>query len=161
MISTESFLLYLHSTMFLLILWRSVYSGAVSSFTFHYVSTYTNTQKIAQKRVNNLHSTMFLLIRKHTPYHLPVESIYIPLCFYLYEIDCRVATVKSKFTFHYVSTYTDYIRADMIYPLSIYIPLCFYLYPVSRRWPPGSDEFTFHYVSTYTIGATAVQGRKI
>ena len=55
-------LIYLHSTMFLLILIASMRWFISSIFTFHYVSTYTETADCIRSFPLDLHSTMFLLI---------------------------------------------------------------------------------------------------
>ena len=120
--------LYLHSTMFLLIRFAAV-NPSFSRL--------------------NLHSTMFLLILGANLIPESFETIYIPLCFYLYDRSVPNVLPSSVFTFHYVSTYTKrtdnrsdkrvdlhstmflLIRRD-IRPWQsegiIYIPLCFYLY---------------------------------
>ena len=144
-------MLYLHSTMFLLILDLSdidlldniiyiplcfyLYDSRAAlmlfslSFTFHYVSTYTCS-----------------------PFRVIVLCflIYIPLCFYLYTKSRRASLRNYTFTFHYVSTYTELNRFRTILNL-IYIPLCFYLYRRKGCQPGAIPGFTFHYVSTYTI----------
>ena len=53
--------------------------------------------------------------------------IYIPLCFYLYDLQAIDMALDSIFTFHYVSTYTLSRISSAFFNL-IYIPLCFYLY---------------------------------
>ena len=75
-------------------------------FTFHYVSTYT-----------------ICFFMRHT-----VTHIYIPLCFYLYQLSINCSYDSLGFTFHYVSTYTPGGLGQGRTPLLIYIPLCFYLY---------------------------------
>ena len=92
---------------------------------------------------------MFLLILGANLIPESFETIYIPLCFYLYDRSVPNVLPSSVFTFHYVSTYTKrtdnrsdkrvdlhstmflLIRRD-IRPWQsegiIYIPLCFYLY---------------------------------
>ena len=107
----EGLLSYLHSTMFLLIPSPDCHLRFSGTFTFHYVSTYTNDHKQQNQRGVN---------------------IYIPLCFYLYEF--RIFDVEdiSIFTFHYVSTYTDSSTYPGCPRSCIYIPLCFYLYKVKR-----------------------------
>ena len=79
--------------------------------------------------VSHLHSTMFLLIR-FSVFHL----VYLAL----------------KFTFHYVSTYTDFqfrqiprCTSFTFHYVSTYTEACAYIAMRLR-------EFTFHYVSTYT-----------
>ncbi len=100
------------------------------------------------------------------------QYIYIPLCFYLYRArtneychllynlhstmfllipnESTSTFTVTKFTFHYVSTYTFYIRsacrcmaAFTFHYVSTYTEFC-NLY-IARPF-----RFTFHYVSTYT-----------
>ena len=98
-----------------------------STFTFHYVSTYTHSAAAAR--------LCFL--------------IYIPLCFYLYAGKLYDVYEEYAFTFHYVSTYTSGSIMQTGVSL-IYIPLCFYLYLTEFLVLSGLRLFTFHYVSTYT-----------
>ena len=123
--------------------------------------------------VLDLHSTMFLLIRDlidpnfkpgiciYIPLcfylyvwrfltFLTANFIYIPLCFYLYCLGSVRARWYSRFTFHYVSTYTASVLPGPGLSF-IYIPLCFYLYDISSSQYDMLHLFTFHYVSTYTI----------
>ena len=76
----------------------------------------------------NLHSTMLLLIRSRGGYQ---------------DIS------KTKFTFHYASTYTGG-NSKVVSAVPIYIPLCFYLYKEIKDKYLMYQEFTFHYASTYT-----------
>ena len=72
---------------------------------------------------------MFLLIRRSGARQIhPVDPIYIPLCFYLYRKNMNGPIHMKKFTFHYVSTYTQILLFSRIIVYFIYIPLCFYLY---------------------------------
>ena len=79
--------------------------------------------------LKDLHSTMLLLILHHPltlfgigVIYIPLcfylyyslsrsyrlfFAIYIPLCFYLYQIQYYKDRLKTKFTFHYASTYTS------------------------------------------------------
>ena len=123
------YLSYLHSTMFLLILrFPRVFAPDTRLFTFHYVSTYTLRSGDRILVFPNLHSTMFLLIQPdscwtadshpylHSTMFLLIlitdlfsdsfRGIYIPLCFYLYHLNCFFRKLIFTFTFHYVSTYT-------------------------------------------------------
>ena len=104
----------LHSTMLLLIL-----NGVNYMVTGNY----------------NLHSTMLLLIHNLKNILKQLNSIYIPLCFYLYA------------------------SCDSRYPgrNRIYIPLCFYLYGPWLRSSQTVLSFTFHYASTYTILQTGIE----
>ena len=86
-------------------------------------------RRSAAMRRSTLHSTMLLLIPiLFTPF-IHNLLLYIPLCFYLYEINVKHAKVTIIFTFHYASTYTK--------PWNMF------------RWHWAN--FTFHYASTYTI----------
>ena len=122
----------------------------ISSFTFHYGSTYMRKWKQNSACWPNLHSTMVLFIfRKHSVQFSPY-CIYIPLWFYLYSRRERNSrSPVPTFTFHYGSTYIirRYVksiwsvnlhstmvlliyRAVLLSKLicRIYIPLWFYLY---------------------------------
>ena len=141
--------IHLHSTMFLLIRscgWRD---GKVSSFTFHYVSTYTLPISLTSLSKIYLHSTMFLLIRCIVNDNTFRSFIYIPLCFYLYwrdgYSDCTSLNLHSTMFLLILDSSVWCLPVH-----EIYIPLCFYLY---RNGEPGTvfwSSFTFHYVSTYT-----------
>ena len=74
----------------------------------------------------------------------PELSIYIPLCFYLYHLSTLRSSDQSKFTFHYVSTYTQQITALLLLSC-IYIPLCFYLYGMEAG---ASGQHWYHLHST-------------
>ena len=97
---------------------------------------------------------MFLLIRIFHVTTTNLMRIYIPLCFYLYNLRWSVLWTDMIFTFHYVSTYTQLnslmlslvrnlhstmfllIRKNPIYmiiDIIIYIPLCFYLYETAEH----------------------------
>ena len=82
---------------------------------------------------------MFLLIRSFRSLTMLRSLIYIPLCFYLYGNNGWGGNVGAKFTFHYVSTYTNH---------------CCHI----RR---TCNIFTFHYVSTYTAGKARYVGQRI
>ena len=120
----------LHSTMLLLILISAKYRGLSSfRFTFHYASTYTQTEMRIIRLSRNLHSTMLLLIRS-----------------------CRLGcTCRRLFTFHYASTYTR--------PAILYFRFHFYLHSTMLLLIlfaylsifSLSTQFTFHYASTYTL----------
>ena len=122
---------------------------SVSSFTFHYASTYTWGNIAATDICAHLHSTMLLLIHLHRSHPCKSDKIYIPLCFYLYFESDKIVNTKLdlhstmlllilallyvrnqdlSFTFHYASTYTDNAKKKII-------PFI---------------NFTFHYASTYT-----------
>ena len=146
-----AWLVYLHSTMFLLIPDRVVLSGFCPAIYiplcfYLYKSGIALTLipvwiyiplcfylyfdlRLDKHGCSHLHSTMFLLIREFDLHSTLVEHIYIPLCFYLY------------------GQVTRSHRQNFL----IYIPLCFYLYRkgvLSGR--DNESRFTFHYVSTYT-----------
>ena len=115
---------------------------------------------------------MLLLIPSSRIMSAGIETIYIPLCFYLYKVYLQIFVqlhqnlhstmlllipdvyagqyCNYSFTFHYASTYTGILPYPSTPALVIYIPLCFYLYtyPHSRQIP--FIIFTFHYASTYT-----------
>ena len=77
--------------------------------------------------------------------------IYIPLCFYLYEQSRRTKPVEVIFTFHYVSTYTDFSNTIFVGD-SLFTFHYVSTYTLSHRlWNSRCNVFTFHYVSTYTI----------
>ena len=116
---------------------------------------------------------MFLLIHNGTDESGSCGCIYIPLCFYLYyyiyatsggwskftfhyvstytQIAGIVLTVKTEFTFHYVSTYTCILLLPCNHLLYLHSTM-FLLILSSRTMRLIRDSFTFHYVSTYTLG---------
>ena len=135
-------LIHLHSTMFLLIPVATLRAAFCTTFTFHYVSTYTVERSLKtgssliyiplcfylyedKNRVayylDNLHSTMFLLIRKKNTGSLFLLCIYIPLCFYLYQVYRYSLILILQFTFHYVSTYTYFLPHPPLFFLLIFL----------------------------------------
>ena len=76
---------------------------------------------------------MFLLIPVTPHTYNNKDLIYIPLCFYLYTANAPLAYQVSIFTFHYVSTYTNWCSSWPLHTVHIYIPLCFYLYQFIKR----------------------------
>ena len=98
---------HLHSTMFLLIRRVSIASSSDLSFTFHYVSTYTETLPSSDSIIVIIYIPLCFYLYQIRGVSIMAAIIYIPLCFYLY---CAVLVL---------------VHCHVI----IYIPLCFYLYP--------------------------------
>ena len=92
---------------------------------------------------------MLLLILPDGHRNAIQRPIYIPLCFYLYDLHRRavnpqihlhstmlllipqqqvIVCLSCSFTFHYASTYTGTGALQNLPRKNIYIPLCFYLY---------------------------------
>ena len=151
-------ILYLHSTMFLLIRWANL--GHRSTCKGIYIPLCFYLYKLG-------------LLKK-----LLVILIYIPLCFYLYWRSRDQRWKVKWFTFHYVSTYTSRTLSDppsLLHLHSTMFLLILFLdslicatssftfhyvstYTNSRTsWNYIKTKFTFHYVSTYTSYATHVQ----
>ena len=122
--------LYLHSTMLLLIPATAGYSGAATAFTFHYASTYTRGFLTVRGKVPDLHSTMLLLIRNPRIQKFYQETIYIPLCFYLYKRRSRYLDALQLNLHSTMLLLIRWLDFSEVARLSIYIPLCFYLYVV-------------------------------
>ena len=141
-------------------------------FTFHYVYIYILSWLAACRPPGDLHSTMFIFILSGTELTILEEqhlhstmfifishwsslilqrnSIYIPLCLYLYSQVFRCTCNKNN---HLHSTMFIFISLrnlkGMKYNL-IYIPLCLYLYwefLKTLNWIV--PIFTFHYVYIY------------
>ena len=102
--------------------------GVIFQFTFHYVSTYT--------RDGSVNSTLscsftFHYVSTYTLFAYRLEiltrSIYIPLCFYLYNlfpVSFYPSTDLHSTMFLLIPIYSP----CLFIPQQIYIPLCFYLY---------------------------------
>ena len=74
---------YLHSTMFLLILfYGDDIINMIAGFTFHNVSINTGLSGCPWFSLPSLHSTMFLLIPTCSRFYISTASLYIPQCFY-------------------------------------------------------------------------------
>ena len=125
---------------------RSMWS---SSFTFHYVSTYTNncdtrskaariyiplcfylyfTRIFCPAHMTYLHSTMFLLIPfKRLPKHLDIHHLHSTMFLLILE---RVPVLAPRIHIYIpLCFYLYWNREYFLYNLYvIYIPLCFYLY---------------------------------
>ena len=123
---------YLHSTMPLLIQLCGL-SGRRpgGAFTFHYASTYTAA---GAGRSGRIYTFTFHYASTYTSMQIffiwTLRRIYIPLCLYLYLLNCNSYNLLHLFTFHYASTYTR--RAFPVFEMHgrIYIPLCLYLYNI-------------------------------
>ena len=74
--------LYLHPTMYLLILSLHMYNAILTKFTSHYVSINSGEAILPLKPFYHLHPTMYLLIRNISLSGTEGISIYIPLCIY-------------------------------------------------------------------------------
>ena len=127
MIQTSSFTFHYVSTYTLSL---SFLSQQIHLFTFHYVSTYTKlTLAVLPLAVPHLHSTMFLLIPMPQIVKMRERSRFTfhYVSTYTSPRDTQ-RDEESKFTFHYVSTYTLSWIPESFPRCLIYIPLCFYLY---------------------------------
>ena len=91
----------------------------------------------------------FYLYDISTPFRVGLLVIYIPLCFYLYHIRSSVRTYDVKFTFHYASTYTPAFRFFIICGIYLHSTMLLLIRIISIRLM--NIPFTFHYASTYTI----------
>ena len=108
-----------------------LYRCSAFPFTFHYVSTYTNSREIKKGGLINLHSTMFLLIRSvlgsatqdilnlHSTMFLLIlnwkdweggvsVNLHSTMFLLIPEPCSTMLSTDCKFTFHYVSTYTNH-----------------------------------------------------
>ena len=127
----------------------------MTSFTFHYASTYTSAAPEPDEPCHTLHSTMLLLIQYDPIYFSNREVtlhstmlllirravcrcdfaafLYIPLCFYLYRQQSGTQHIRRflyiPLCFYLYGQLPEADRAGVF----LYIPLCFYLY----RWPPS------------------------
>ena len=98
-------------------------------FTFHYVSITTSASRFSCFFLRSyLHSTMFLLLLIEMILQQKHLLIYIPLCFYYYDIEMEDIKETTGFTFHYVSITTVFTIVQTAASGKIYIPLCFYYY---------------------------------
>ena len=102
----------LHSTMFLLIHFIMIHCGQdIANLHSTMFLLIPDGENFYSYWIPYLHSTMFLLIPSNAPAFRRDQHIYIPLCFYLYDI-CKQTPLPL---------------------LLIYIPLCFYLYHSSLQ----------------------------
>ena len=150
-----------------------------SSFTFHYVSTYTSTIRV-HGSISAIYIPLcfylyypasttddqsywiyiplcFYLYRIHSGEMNPISNIYIPLCFYLYDFSAPII-LSTMHIYIPLCFYLYWASGQAGYWLvCIYIPLCFYLYRLRLVKQLLRDKFTFHYVSTYTRVETAIE----
>ena len=159
--------------MFLLILCCETVRQRFFWFTFHYVSTYTESALTVptslyhiyiplcfylylmlyslQQPALNLHSTMFLLIQYTLLSQMSRNCIYIPLCFYLYRNRAFIQACSEI-----------YLHSTMFLLIRIFWNrwklCCWHLHSTmfllildALQLTATSFEFTFHYVSTYTV----------
>ena len=103
--------------------------SAISAFTFHYASTYTNLCRHVDRYLIDLHSTMLLLIQ---------DDRFIRLCTVVNLHSTMLLLIRC-------------LRSRARCRSIIYIPLCFYLYSSELLYPITQNKFTFHYASTYTV----------
>ena len=147
-----------------------------ATFTFHYASTISKSEKWFVKMEQNLHSTMLLLYQQsenlkekydqnlHSTmlllYHLWSQQmmwklpIYIPLCFYYIDNHGWKIPPCLLFTFHYASTISEPERLHRGAAENLHSTMLL-LYQVAT--PASSDaksKFTFHYASTISTDAT-------
>ena len=146
---------HLHSTMFLLILFRLALRHNKSTIYIplcFYLYWEGNAGDAPDR--GNLHSTMFLLILFFRPGYVRAHKFtFHYVSTYTTAHYCRFAVRpnlhstmfllilkedicpqdKPAFTFHYVSTYTNTVSGRYTDFVLIYIPLCFYLYRILGR----------------------------
>ena len=150
---TQSWVLDLHSTMFLLIRFtrytRRLISSIYIPLCFYLYLVIRGRCRIRSnlhstmfllillwsstpwaQRIN-LHSTMFLLIRWSAVDVRRWSNIYIPLCFYLYFMYLQQSAETLKFTFHYVSTYTS--LAAVQFPFLLHLHSTMFLLILNER----------------------------
>ena len=119
----------------------------IQIFTFQYVSIISQHFIPPYFLYHHLHSNMFLLFHKcHKPVIL-AKFIYIPICFYYFDVYRINRVIRTEFTFQYVSI----ISFNAFFAQTSMIAFTFqYVSIISEQTRKLNTEhflFTFQYVS--------------